>query len=109
MTVIEDMVLLPGVERTIKVSYIPDRTIENDTKAGKVNRVTFGIHLDAKEGKRIQKKKVTAFANVCSSILHLPKNVIPLGDCKLGVLLVRKTRTENFNHSERNHSSDKYF
>ncbi|KAL6074415.1 Autophagy-related protein 2 [Balamuthia mandrillaris] len=55
-------------------------------KLGKLLPREFSLYLKCKtpEGKLKAKKTITGSARVCTSIIHIPRSVINLGDCAIG-------------------------
>ncbi|KAI9139015.1 hypothetical protein BKA69DRAFT_705580 [Paraphysoderma sedebokerense] len=86
---IEELVLKPGTERTIQVSYRPEKdSSANEYKAGILTRRSFRINLtysstgsSAKEKKAIQCK-----ARTCTSFVEVTPTLVNFGDTDVGTL-----------------------
>eukprot|EP01114_Cavostelium_apophysatum_P004034 TRINITY_DN1416_c0_g1_i3.p1 TRINITY_DN1416_c0_g1~~TRINITY_DN1416_c0_g1_i3.p1 ORF type:complete len:1432 (-),score=329.32 TRINITY_DN1416_c0_g1_i3:312-4607(-) len=87
LTTIEEMTINPGMERSVKIWYNPQRTQTSDQKAARLNRRRFNLSLKVKnrEGHLLQQKAVNGQARACTSIVELQKTEIDLGECNIGM------------------------
>ena len=89
-TRIEDLLLKPGTERTIQVSYRPQKDVSiNDFNAGQLIRKNFRILLEygtfrTEEAK--EKKVIQCKARTCTSFVEAIPKIINFGDTDVGTL-----------------------
>ncbi|KAI8385669.1 hypothetical protein BD560DRAFT_321778 [Blakeslea trispora] len=89
-TRIEDLLLKPGTERIIQVSYRPQKDISiNDFNAGQLIRKSFRILLEygtfrTEEPK--EKKVIQCKARTCTSFVEAIPKIINFGDTDVGTL-----------------------
>ncbi|KAI8369188.1 hypothetical protein EDC96DRAFT_479026 [Choanephora cucurbitarum] len=89
-TRIEDLLLKPGTERTIQVSYRPQKDASiNDFNAGQLIRKNFRILLEygtfrTEEPK--EKKVIQCKARTCTSFVEAIPKIINFGDTDVGTL-----------------------
>ena len=93
---IEELTVLPGMQKTVQLRYAPVRQIEDESKACKLTRRKFTVFLSAEdtEGRVVDKKKISGQSKVCTSFIYLPKTEFNLGDCVIGT---KHVRTSHFN------------
>lgn len=86
-TKIEDMVLKPGVERIIQVSYRPEKDGPHTVNAGQFKRQNFNIILEYRPNKSLQPKEqklIQCKARTCTSIVQVTPQFIDFGDTDVG-------------------------
>lgn len=86
-TKIEDMVLKPGVERIIQVSYRPEKDGERSVNAGQFNVQNFNIILEYRPNKSAKPKELKLIqckARSCTSIIQVTPQFIDFGDTDVG-------------------------
>jgi hypothetical protein len=85
---IEDMILKPGAERVIQVSYRPVKSEPNSINAGQLIRQNnFGISLEyrvEKSAKPKERKLIQCKARTCTSFVSITPQVIDFGDTDVG-------------------------
>ncbi|KAL4208051.1 hypothetical protein AB4K20DRAFT_1914357 [Rhizopus microsporus] len=89
-TRIEDLVIKPGTERTIQVSYRPQKDASiNDFNAGQLIRRNFRIMLEYgtfRSAEPKQRKAIQCRARTCTSFVEVIPKVINFGDTDVGTL-----------------------
>ncbi|KAG2232277.1 hypothetical protein INT48_001562 [Thamnidium elegans] len=86
-TKIEDMVLKPGVERVIQVSYRPPLEAPSSICAGQFIRRHFNIMLQYRPNKSAKPKELKLIqckAQTCTSFVKVTPQVIDFGDTNVG-------------------------
>ncbi|PRP80194.1 hypothetical protein PROFUN_12152, partial [Planoprotostelium fungivorum] len=85
-SVIDELTIYPGMEKTVKVCYLPLRDRDSDVKAAKLHRRKFSVFLKIEdaEGKTKEKKKIKCTARACTSLVTVSKTEYNLGDCLVG-------------------------
>ncbi|KAI8988024.1 hypothetical protein BDF20DRAFT_998552 [Mycotypha africana] len=89
-TRIEDLIIKPGTERIVQVSYRPQKDVSiNDFNAGQLIRRNFRISLEygtfrAEEPK--EKKIIQCRARTCTSFVETIPKLINFGDTDVGTL-----------------------
>ncbi|EPB92695.1 hypothetical protein HMPREF1544_00424 [Mucor circinelloides 1006PhL] len=87
-TRIEDMILKPGAERIIQVSYRPAKAELNGVHAGQLTRQNnFGILLEyrpSKSAKPRELKLIQCKAKTCTSFVSVTPQLIDFGDTDVG-------------------------
>ncbi|OAD01211.1 hypothetical protein MUCCIDRAFT_165110 [Mucor lusitanicus CBS 277.49] len=87
-TKIEDMILRPGAERIIQVSYRPAKAELNGVHAGQLTRQNnFGILLEYRPNKSAKPKELKLIqckAKTCTSFVSVAPQLIDFGDTDVG-------------------------
>ncbi|KAK4517193.1 uncharacterized protein ATC70_000525 [Mucor velutinosus] len=87
-TKIEDMILRPGAERIIQVSYRPAKAELNGVHAGQLTRQNnFGILLEYRPNKSAKPKELKLIqckAKTCTSFVSVTPQIIDFGDTDVG-------------------------
>ncbi|GAN10444.1 hypothetical protein MAM1_0355d09985 [Mucor ambiguus] len=87
-TKIEDMILRPGAERIIQVSYRPAKAEPNGVYAGQLTRQNnFGILLEYRPNKSAKPKELKSIqckAKSCTSFVSVTPQLIDFGDTDVG-------------------------
>ncbi|KAG2207015.1 hypothetical protein INT47_008484 [Mucor saturninus] len=84
---IEDMLLKPGVEQTISVSYRPLKDAPSSVNAGQFQRQNFNIVLEYRPNKSAKPKELKLIqckAKTCTSFVKVTPQVIDFGDTDVG-------------------------
>lgn len=86
-TKIEDIVLKPGAERIIQVSYRPEKDAEHSVNAGQLKGQNFNIILKYSPNKSAKPKELKLIqckARSCTSIVQVTPQFIDFGDTDVG-------------------------
>lgn len=86
-TKIEDMILKPGVEKIIQVSYRPPKDAPSSVDAGQFIRKNFNIVLEYRPNKSAKPKELKLIqckARTCTSFVKVTPQVIDFGDTDVG-------------------------
>ncbi|KAL7750535.1 hypothetical protein RI367_003871 [Sorochytrium milnesiophthora] len=88
-SLLEEIVIRPGVERTIVVSYRPDKDQSTaDYRAGMLTRRIFRLNLvHAMHGSlEKEKKTIQCRARSCTSFVEVSPSIVDFGDTDIGTL-----------------------
>lgn len=86
-TKIEDMILKPGVEKTIQVSYRPIKDSPSSVDAGRFIKKNFNIVLEYRPNKSAKPKELKLIqckARTCTSFVKVTPQVINFGNTDVG-------------------------
>ncbi|KAJ3214313.1 hypothetical protein HDU67_001804 [Dinochytrium kinnereticum] len=89
LSIIEEMPLRPGTERSIIVCYVPDKELlPSDNKVGKLSRRNFRFHLEYSLQGSVDKerKTISCKARVCTSLIEVQPKEVNFGDTDVGTL-----------------------
>ena len=90
---IEELVLRPGMEKSVEVSFRPEKTQNN----GSFDKVAFRIQLNycVLGDSKMEKKKIKCNARACTSLIDISPKELNFGDVDVGTLKSLPLRITN--------------